>query len=187
MTLNTMLMSETPWNPLSVLDKDVASPVTAEEDTAQSYVIFELKGQWLATNVSQVREILDDQALTSLPNAPGDVEGMIDVRGTSITIVDIAQHLGIRDYSDIQPERIVVFEFDRRDEAPLAIGVRTDTVRDVCHILDASIEDPPEALSSWDQSMIRGVSRVDNRMIIIIDFSTIVSKCSDNSDIFDFT
>jgi purine-binding chemotaxis protein CheW len=181
--------SERTWNPLEILDTDLADEEDAAADSANTnaYLIFQLQGQWLAANVCQVREILDDQPLTPLPNAPHDVEGMIDVRGKGITVVNLAQHLGIRVHSEVEPERIVVFEFERTSKAPLAIGVRTETVRDVCQINDRDIEETPEALNDWDQSMLLGVSRFDDRIVILIDLSAIIAKCGDDADIFSFS
>ncbi|PWJ10187.1 chemotaxis protein CheW [Jannaschia seohaensis] len=178
--------AEPAWNPLEILDTDLDAPEEGVDDTTQAYLIFQLHGQWLAASVAQVREILDDQPLTPLPNAPHDVEGMIDVRSKGVAVVDLAHHLGIRSQGRSEPERIVVFEFERGDRPPLAIGVRTETVRDVRQIGEAEIEPTPEALGRWDQTMIQGVTRVDDRIVVLVDPSSLVRRPDAADDAFDF-
>ena len=66
-----------------------------EEDISSTYLTFDLGDQTLGVEVRHVREILDLQKITRLPNAPMDVLGVVDVRGTSVPIIDLRARLGL--------------------------------------------------------------------------------------------
>ncbi|MFN3613726.1 MAG: chemotaxis protein CheW, partial [Rubrimonas sp.] len=86
-----------------------AEAVTAEPEPS-TYVTFELAGQVFAVDVAHVREVLDMQPIARLPNAAGDVLGMIDVRGESIAVIDLPSRLGIMRSEAEADARIVVLE-----------------------------------------------------------------------------
>lgn len=175
------------WNPLADLEgHDLEEGPDADED-GRAFLIFMLGGQWLATDVAQVREILDDQPVTPLPKAPPDVEGMIDVRDSGVAIVDLTRYLGVQPMTSDQPRRIIVFEASRDSGPPLPIGVRTEAVRDVRQIRTAEIEDAPDALESWDNTAIEGVTRIDGGIVVVVDLQTVFgNRPTTASDMFDF-
>ena len=175
------------WNPLGSLDDQASNTVSAAADDPQAFLIFMLGGQWLATNVGQVREILDDQPITPLPKAPHDVEGMIDVRGNGVAMVDLSQHLGVHPMNTDKPRRVVVFEFSRDGRTPLPIGVRTEAVRDVCLIQQDMIEAAPDSMRDWDQSMIEGIARIDGEIVVVVNLAAVFGGSSSHrDDVFDF-
>ena len=105
-------------------------PVEAEEEDDQSstYLTFDLGGQTLGVEVRHVREILDRQRIARLPNAPMDVEGVVDVRGRSVPILDLGSRLGLPHGDDGDDVRIVVLEIHGGHRP---VGVLADRVRNV--------------------------------------------------------
>jgi len=162
-----------PWSP--------EDPEAASEP--QTYVTFELSGQVFAVSVAHVREILDLQPIARLPNAPSDLLGMIDVRGEGIAVIDLAARLGLMGGMEVEEGRIVVFEFGA--DGSIAVGVIADRVLSVVEIHDSDIETAPSALTRWDASVLRGVSRVAGRLTLLLALDELFGK--DAQDPFDFT
>ncbi|AMY70958.1 chemotaxis protein CheW [Frigidibacter mobilis] len=162
-----------PWSP------DDAEAVSEP----QTYVTFELSGQVFAVAVAHVREILDMQPIARLPNAPSDLLGMIDVRGEGIAVIDLAARLGLMGGMAAEEGRIVVFEFGA--DGSIAVGVIADRVLSVVEIRDSEIETAPSALTRWDASVLRGVSRVAGRLTLLLALDELFGK--DAQDPFDFT
>lgn len=141
----------------------------AQPAEPQTYVTFELAEQIFAVDVADVREILDLQPISQLPNAPADLLGMIDVRGEGIAVVDLPSRLGLRNRSTPEDSRIVVFELGADLRKP--IGVIADRVLSVVAISDADIEPSPESMTHWQADAMTGVTRIDGRLTMLLSLS----------------
>ena len=139
-----------------------------EEDSSSTYLTFDLGEQTLGVEVRHVREILDMQRITRLPNAPMDVLGVVDVRGTSVPVLDLKARLGISSFESSDDAQIVVIEFaDGSQRKPL--GILADRVRNVDQIPADEIEPCPSiGAGHWDSSVIAGLSRRGSDMIVLI-------------------
>lgn len=154
-------LQETAFDPVTPFPGqtgDIAEPRT--------YVTFELSGQVFAVDVANVREILDLQPIAPLPNAPGELLGMVDVRGEGIAVVDLPGKLSMMSGRERQDGRIVVFELGAAP--PTAVGVIADRVLSVIEIPQAEIEPAPSAMTRWDAAAMRGVARVAGRLTMIL-------------------
>lgn len=149
----------------------------------QTYVTFELAGQVFAAAVGHVREILDMQPIARLPNAPGELLGMIDVRGEGIAVIDLPARLGLHGGTEGGDGRIMVFEFGAGGGA--AVGVIADRVLSVIEIQDDGIEAAPNAMTRWDSTSVRGVTRVGGRLTLLLALDSLFG--SDARDPFDFS
>ena len=140
---------------------------------AGTYVTFDLSGQSLGVEVSHVREILDTVSVSRLPNAPHEIEGVIDIRGESIPIVDMGSRLGLPRMEDGEDTRIIVFELQQGDQVR-AVGVLADRVRDVTQIPAEEIEVPPEVVgASWEAELLRGFARHAGLLILLLNIERI--------------
>lgn len=175
------------WTPLETLHGDILQAGLSElDDDSQSYVVFQLSGQWLATSVRFVREILDNLTITPLPNSPSDVVGVIDVRGESIPVVELGIHLGVHGGRDEADNRCLVCEIAREGADPLVFGVRTQAVRDVRLIGNDNIEETPETLGAWDRTLLQGVARLDEMLVMVVDLGPLARSAAADDPIFDF-
>lgn len=156
------------------LDGEEGDAAPAPEPT--TFVTFELSEQLFAVDVAYVREILDRRPITPMPKAPHDVDGMIDVRGRSVAVVDLCARLGAMRREDTEETRIVVFEFPREDEEPLPLGVRADRVREVSQIPEEEIEPAPRTDSAWSAELVRGVARSEQGIVVILDIEKVFSS-----------
>ena len=147
----------------------------AGTDEPRTYVTFVLAEQILAVDVAMVRRILDLQPVTRLANAPGDLLGMIDISGETVALVDLPGRLGL--HGGLQKgeagadRRIIVLEIGA--DPVTAIGVIADQVLGVVEIPNSGIGAVPEAMTSWDASALRGVTRLNGRLTQILALETL--------------
>jgi purine-binding chemotaxis protein CheW len=115
---------------------------------------FEVEGQVYALDVSQVREIVRSQSITPLPMAPRLIEGVIDLRGAVIPVVDLGCVLGFSRTQESTQSRIVVLDCDG-----LVLGLCVASATDVLSVDAARLEDVPELASQAGYDAVRHVVR----------------------------
>lgn len=165
-----------------MIDDDVFDPeAEVEDDASSTYLTLELGGQMLGIEVRHVREILDRRRITRLPNAPPSVEGVVDVRGQSVPILDLKGRLGMLTHDDETEQRIVVIEIGARREP---IGILADRVRNVEVIPPAEVERIPTAgLDGWDARMLIGLCRRGDDLIVLVDVARIFGAAAQEIDL----
>lgn len=168
-----------------MMGDDVGDEGILAAKTLQTYMTFQLSDQFFAVDVRNVREVLDIQTISKLPNAPPDVIGMIDVRGEGIAILDIASRLGMG-LKDAETARMIVFELSHNNES-VPIGVVADRVLDVVDIHDSDVEAAPPTMTSWSTDTISGVARLGQDVVIILSLSEIFQTSSTDFDAFSFS
>lgn len=173
------LLADAPSLPADDWEPGDDNAQTAEPHT---YVTFELAGQIFAVDVANVREILDLQPISRLPNAPADLLGMIDVRGEGIAVIDLPSHLGLMHQANPGDGRIVVFELGADRRKP--VGVIADHVLSVVAIADADIEPAPDAMTRWRSDAMIGVARVDGQLTMMLALDRLFTGAA--SGPFDF-
>jgi purine-binding chemotaxis protein CheW len=115
---------------------------------------FETHGRIYALDVSQVREIVRYQEITPLPMAPVLIEGVIDLRGAVIPVVDLARALGGERAEVTGQSRIVVLDCDG-----LVLGLCVESATDVLSVDAGRLEDVPELASQAGYDAVRHVVR----------------------------
>lgn len=134
-----------------------------------TYVTFGLSDQVFGVEVAHVREILDLQPVCRLPNASQDCVGVIDTRGESIPVIDLAGRLGIARGEPGPDVRIIVFEICV-DTEQRPIGILADRVLNVTRIPAREIEPPPSAaVAAGRASAIHGIARLDGSLVVLLD------------------
>lgn len=152
-------------------------------DEPRTYVTFVLAEQRTAVDVLRVRRILDMQTITRLPNAPGDLLGMIDVGGEAVVLIDLPGKLGLHGGTYGGDSRIIVLEIGT--DPVTAIGVIAERVLGVVEIAEREINPAPTAMTNWDASVLRGVARIEGQFTQILALETIFRQNLPGA--FDFT
>jgi purine-binding chemotaxis protein CheW len=117
---------------------------------------FEVGGRIYALDVANIREIVRWQAVTPLPGAPDLIEGVIDLRGAVVPVVDLGRALGVDPVRGGARARIVVAEVDG-----LVVGFAVDAATGVMPIDPSALEVPPTLASVSEDPMTRAVVRRD--------------------------
>lgn len=115
---------------------------------------FEVHGNIVAIDVLQIREIVRWQAVTPLPRAPELIEGVVDLRGSVIPVVDLGRALGGEGVQESSAARIVVLEVDG-----MVLGLRVAAATSVLSVDAAALEDPPPLVTHAGYEAVRAVVR----------------------------
>lgn len=115
---------------------------------------FEVGGRVLAIDVAHMREVVRWQAATPLPNAPELIEGVIDLRGSVVPVVDLGKALGGSPVTEGLRARIVVTDVDG-----LVMGLAVDAAIEVLPVEVARLEDPPALATQTGYDATRAVVR----------------------------
>jgi purine-binding chemotaxis protein CheW len=117
---------------------------------------FALRDRLYAIDVCHVREIVRCQPVTPLPKAPELIEGVVDLRGAVVPVIDLGRALGGECVAESSQARIVVIGVDG-----LVLGLRVEAAVDVLSLEAESLEDPPALAVQAGYDAIRAVVRRD--------------------------
>lgn len=131
-------------------------------------VVFSLAGEDFGVPIAQVREINRLVPITAVPKAPQSVLGIINLRGKVIPVISLRDRFGFEVVSNDEATRIVVSEL-----AGQTVGFVVDAVTEVLSLNDTSIEPAPESVSGVDATFIKGIGKLDNRLIIVLDLEKV--------------
>lgn len=138
-------------------------------------VSFMIGAEEYAIDIFYVKEIIRLSHITKVPNAPEFIEGVINLRGRIIPVIDLRKKMGHPKKDLDKDSRIIVIE----DESSF-VGFLVDVVKQVLRIPKDIVETPPEIISSVNTDYISAVAKLENRLIILIDLQKILSKEDQN-------
>jgi len=131
-------------------------------------LLFTLNGVYYGVDVHQVREIREVQKITPVPYAPFYIEGVTNLRGEVIPVLNLRKRFGIESNGESKT-MIIVQDKD-------AVGVLVDSVLEVMDIEKDAIEATPEILTTADSDCVLGVAKRKEGLIILLDLLKVVSK-----------
>lgn len=134
-------------------------------------VIFRLADEEFGLEISQVKEIIRLQDITPMPKAPKFIEGVINLRGQIIAVMDLAKRLAVPQVERTEKTRIVIAEMEGE-----TIGLIVDEVPEVLRMNEDMIDPAPEMFESQVHSeFIRGLGKYKERLIILLDVNKILN------------
>jgi len=135
--------------------------------------LFELGGETYGIDISAVHEIIQMQPITRVPKAPFFVEGVINLRGKVIPVVDMGKRFGLDKTDRTKNNRIVVVDINGT-----TIGIIVDAVTEVLRIPNASIEPVSSVVTAGGTDYLQGIAKLGDRMVILLDLGRVLSKDS---------
>jgi purine-binding chemotaxis protein CheW len=140
---------------------------------------FGLGETLLALPVALVQEILDARPVARLPQAPAAVLGLLDVRGTSVTVLDLRRLLQEPPREDAPDTRFVVLHLEH-DGQPLALALRVDRVIEVARLDHDRLEPVAAAgLLRWDEHRIQGLGRRNGQFVLVLRLTGLLDHQAD--------
>lgn len=134
-------------------------------------VTFFLGQEEFGVDILLVQEIIRPAPVTEVPNTPRFVEGVINLRGKVVPVIDLRKRLNIPTIDADKATRIIIIELEKR-----ITGFVVDSVSKVITVPAGSVQSAPDMIMSGVESeYITGVSRIDDRLIILLDFSKILT------------
>ena len=133
-------------------------------------VTFEVGSEEFAVNILVVQEINRMMRITEVPQSPTCVEGVINLRGQIIPVVDLRQRLGLPTTEYGSMSRIVVVEVSGR-----TIGFTVDRVNEVLRISSSIVDAAPGVVTKVDSQFIAGIGKLEDRLVILLDLDKLLS------------
>jgi len=138
------------------------------------YVTLGLGAEVFAVPVSMVREILDYRVPFNIPDGPGYMLGLIDVRGRGTPLIDLRSKLGLKRVEPSPTTRILVLDVPLPDRT-LALGLVADRVLEVASFAASEIESAPDVGVSWRSDYIAGVVHRDSGFVVLFDLARLLT------------
>ncbi len=132
-------------------------------------VCFSINGEEYGVDIYRVQEINRVVEVTSIPEAPYYVKGIINLRGNVIPILDLRLRLGFPTQEKDKDTRIIVLDHNDR-----LIGLTVDSVTKVLRVSKSTLEDLPSQASTTGADFLEGIIRLEDRLILVIDCKKIV-------------
>ena len=137
----------------------------------QQFCTFFVKDQFFGVPVQQVQEVIRYQEMTRVPLVPQVIRGLINLRGQIVMAVDLRRRFGMEDRSESQlPMNVVV----RTDDG--AVSFLVDEIGDVLEADEESFERPPETLQGQARELVRGVYKLQERLMLVLDTERAVAS-----------
>ena len=122
-------------------------------------------------NLLKVQEIIRTMEITKVPRAPEFVEGVINLRGKVIPIIDLRRRFGLAPKAHDKNTRIIVIEINN-----IIVGFVVDAVSEVLRIPASTVEPPPPVVAGVDSDYISGVGKLQDRLLIMLDLDKLLSS-----------
>src|SRR5580692_543167 len=143
-------------------DNPILKPELAQN--SGQFATFFVADLFFGVDVLRVQELLRFQPMTPVPQAPDVIEGLINLRGQIVTAIDMRRRLRLPPRAgDLTPMNMVV----RTDDG--AVSLLVDEIGDVLDVDEATYERPPENLDAAARDLIRGVYKLKDRLLLVLD------------------
>ncbi len=136
----------------------------------QQIVVFELGDEHYGLDISTVEGIIKMQSITRMPQAPFYVEGITNLRGVVVPVMDLRRRFGLPPQEQTKDTRIVVVYMNT-----VKVGMIVDGVSQVQRIQDDIIEPPPPMVTTINSAFINGIAKLDSQLVILLDLSKVLS------------
>ncbi len=137
--------------------------IKSESGNGRELIAFRIGAQEFCVDIMSVREIRGWTPATALPQSPGFVRGVINLRGAVLPIVDLAARLGFPPAEPTARHVIIVAQIGSQ-----IVGLLVDAVSDILTVTDGSVQPTPDVASEMAKTFVRGVLAVEGRMISLI-------------------
>ena len=134
---------------------------------------FMVSGNYYGINVAKIREILTYNTLTPIPNAHPNVEGAFSTRGETISIINLAKSLGMKESTDVKKDMFLITNFNG-----INTGFHVHGVVGIHRVNWSAIIKPDSMINSASSSVATGIVNLDGKLVILLDFEKIVAEIS---------
>lgn len=133
-------------------------------DTNDQYVIFSLENEYYGININYVETIEKVSAITRVPNSPYYVEGVINLRGEVVPIIDLRRRFNLSPTEVTESTRIIILLVEE-----MIIGIVVDSSSEVLTISKELIDNTSNLVGATEDQYINGIGKVNDRMIVLLD------------------
>ncbi|MGE5309191.1 MAG: chemotaxis protein CheW [Deltaproteobacteria bacterium] len=143
------------------------------EGKLQEYqlVVFTIGSEEFGVDISQVREIVRLVQITYLPKAAAFIEGVVNLRGQVLAVIDLAKRLGLKPKERGETTRIIVVEVGEN-----TVGMIVDSVSEVLRLSTGDADEVPNLIDTEvPEHYIRGIGKLKDRLLVLLDLNKILT------------
>ncbi|MEN6436253.1 MAG: chemotaxis protein CheW [Anaerolineaceae bacterium] len=133
-------------------------------------VVFSIGNEFYGVDVDAVESIIKMQEITRLPHAPEFVEGITNLRGAVVPILDLRKRFGLEAVEATRDTRIMIVNMNNTN-----VGMVVDAVTQVVRISAESIDPPPQMAMTVNSAFIKGIAKLDEMLIILLDLKKVLT------------
>ena len=137
----------------------------------EQLVVFTLANETYGVDISTVNEIIRMQEITEVPRTPDFVEGVINLRGRIVPVIDLRKRFNLETSEETQSSRIIVVELN-----DITVGMIVDSVSEVLRLPKENTEPTPPMVSGVDSAYLKGVGKWGEQLIILLDINKVLYK-----------
>ncbi len=147
--------------------------LTQDEDTVQ-YLTFKLDGESFATEISKVREVLEYTQVTPVPRSPEFMQGVINLRGSVVPVVDLRLQFGMAAAEQTVDSCIIIIEVNIEGTSTV-LGALADSVQEVIDLKAEQLEPAPSFGTRIDNDFVQHMGKLEDRFVIVLDMNKVFS------------
>ena len=144
---------------------------TDSNSSVLQLVTFIIEKEEFGIDILNVQEIIKPVDITRVPNSSPYVKGVINLRGRIVPVVDLRTRFRLQYREPDKETRIVVVELEDK-----VVGFLMDAVKQVIRIDKSIIEPPPPQATSFDSLYLRGVAKLEDRLLTLLDLNNLLSE-----------
>ncbi|SHH00063.1 chemotaxis protein CheW [Tepidibacter thalassicus] len=138
----------------------------------KKYVIFKLNKEEYGVDIMMVKEVSEVRETIKVPNTPHFVDGIINIRGEITPIISLKKRFNIEDNREsIEGAKIIVVSIKDK-----LVGFLVDDVSQVLSIDEENIDPAPGLIVDVDKAYIQGISKLEDKMIIMLDLEKVLDE-----------
>ena len=143
-----------------------------EKKEDKKILVFRVASEELGLDISCVREVLRPKEIYPLPKAPPFIEGVINLRGHIVALIDLRKRLAAKETGEETNKRIIICRVNR-----FIVGLTVNSLREIIGLSKEDIKPLPEVVSmQMEADMISGIAKVGERIIPILNLEYILTK-----------
>ena len=143
---------------------------TKTQSSEEQVVVFSLAEELYGLDISRVQGIIKMPEVTRVPRTAVFIEGVINLRGEIVPIIDLRKRFGLREHENGVDTRIINVEMGDH-----LVGLIVDAVEEVLNIPSDVIEPPPDLVTTLDSAYLRGIAKLQERLVILLDLDRVLS------------
>lgn len=134
-------------------------------------VVFELFQELCGVETGQVREIVKYPEITKVPEMPEFIEGIINLRGHVIPIINLNKRFHLGDIKPTESTKIIIISIDEQQ-----LGFVVDDVLEIIRLSTEDTEETPNLIKKWGKKYVKCVAKVKDKLVNILDLSSIMTE-----------
>ncbi len=147
----------------------------SQAEDAVQYLTFKLDGESFATEISKVREVLEYTQVTPIPRTPEFMQGVINLRGSVVPVVDLRLQFGMPTIDPTVDSCIIIIEVNLEGRSTV-LGALADSVQEVINLRPEQLEPAPSFGARIDNAFVQYMGKLENRFVIVLDMNKVFSR-----------